>query len=410
MRNTIMTPSPLKRESFSSSYDSNCGPISMSGSFESSFGSSASAATSWDQCHTPSSQHFTLSRRQSSGSIDMDMLSSSRSSLTGSISPSEHMFFPMTSMGSMPQNMLTSMPSNDSNFLSTPSGKAVMNANMMNYDFTDVNTIYRPLEMQDFMHDGLPALSFDSSSPLPMGSSPAHYVDPSQTTFEPLCPSTPINIRSTSFSSPLDNYGSGSQHTPTYFQHFMSPPNAFTPTHSSPLSIKSESTLRRTPSLSAALELSSAALHRVQSTGSSGRIHKPLRNSKLDIVAAGLFHCDVKGCKSQKGFRRQEHLKRHKKTHYNQKDLNCEFCPKAFQLDRTDNYRSHVRLHAKVGNKGTRTKYFPKADEMVRRWDEEKERKNGNEKLNSLMSQSVGSRSTRRSTTLQSSPDLDLSL
>lgn len=408
MRNA-MTPSPLKRESFASSSDSSCGSMSMVSSFDSSFGSSASTASTWDHCYTPTSQDFSLSRRQSSGSIDMDVLSSSRSSLTGSVSPAEQMFFPMNSMTPMNSNMLTSIPSHDSNFsYATPCGKGTMNPNMMNFDFPTLN-MYNTLENPDYLCD-MPALSFESSSPLPLGSSPHHYVDPSQTTFQPFCPATPSHVKSeVTLGSPLDDFVPGSRSTPTYIKHFMSPPNSYTPCRTSTTSSRTSSTLHRTPT-AATLE-SSMALHQAQSTESTLRARKAQRKQpQLDVVAAGRFFCDFKGCKSkQQGFRRQEHLKRHKKTHLVIKNLQCCSCDKTFGEDRSDNFGAHVRLHTKPGRKNARTKFCLKAVALVAKWDSEKVRKGGVRKTASVGGSGTG-RSTRQSTTLPSSTKMDMDM
>ena len=149
----------------------------------------------------------------------------------------------------------------------------------------------------------------------------------------------------------------------------MSPRETLSKSPSSSFSSGSHSTLGRTPS-SQTLE-SSVALHRIQSVGGS-RISKqskrsPQVTSKIDRVAAGAFRCDHPGCKSEHGFKRHEHLKRHQRTHGAQKLLQCRFCTKKFQLDRSDNYRSHVKLHSE-DRKGSRTKYFPEAIDEVNSW------------------------------------------
>jgi hypothetical protein len=118
---------------------------------------------------------------------------------------------------------------------------------------------------------------------------------------------------------------------------------------------------------------SSSILHRVQG---SNRVRKErkLDSFNVNVVPGGQFRCDHPGCKSDHAFKRQEHLKRHKKTHMAQKDLNCQFCHKKFQQDRSDNYRSHVKLHSDPDKKGSRTKYFPGAAELVDKWAKDKSR------------------------------------
>lgn len=62
------------------------------------------------------------------------------------------------------------------------------------------------------------------------------------------------------------------------------------------------------------------------------------------------------------------------KTHSVQKLLQCSYCLKKFQQDRSDNYRSHVRLHSKKDSKGSRTKYFAEAEIEVASWGKDRSR------------------------------------
>jgi uncharacterized Zn-finger protein len=74
--------------------------------------------------------------------------------------------------------------------------------------------------------------------------------------------------------------------------------------------------------------------------------------------------CEWFGC--NKKFQRQEHLKRHEKTHNNPDSFACQFCGKIF--GRSDNLKQHVTLHTR---KTSRTEYFAGAqkvyDEMSRK-------------------------------------------
>jgi zinc finger protein BrlA len=74
--------------------------------------------------------------------------------------------------------------------------------------------------------------------------------------------------------------------------------------------------------------------------------------------------CEWDGC--NKRFQRQEHLKRHEKTHTKADLFSCQFCGKNF--GRSDNLKSHTKLHIK---QTPRTKFFPEAqrvyDEMNRK-------------------------------------------
>ncbi|KAH8599501.1 hypothetical protein B0O99DRAFT_466484, partial [Bisporella sp. PMI_857] len=53
--------------------------------------------------------------------------------------------------------------------------------------------------------------------------------------------------------------------------------------------------------------------------------------------------CPWDGC--NKRFQRQEHLKRHERTHSGTDYYPCPFCEKIF--GRSDNKKSHVKLHTK---------------------------------------------------------------
>ncbi|KIM96462.1 hypothetical protein OIDMADRAFT_87620, partial [Oidiodendron maius Zn] len=53
--------------------------------------------------------------------------------------------------------------------------------------------------------------------------------------------------------------------------------------------------------------------------------------------------CEWPGCNGR--FQRQEHLKRHEKTHMNAETYICRFCNRPF--GRSDNLKSHTRLHTK---------------------------------------------------------------
>jgi hypothetical protein len=339
--------------------------FSSDGHFDSSFSSSI---TPYGECYTPS-------KRDSFGISDLDGLSSSRTSLgsNGSNSPvDDSAFYSMTSMNHMAKN-----EADDKRHLYvTPCHKSIQDDNMMNYDYSQVNDMYGPLELQDdfsgfqaMMFDNLPGLLIhDTASPLLMTSSADNFVVPSQTFIsEPYRPSTPINMPSAILGSPLD----GRSESGETIKYFMSPRETHSQTPSSTFSSGPRSTVGRMLS-SLTLE-SSIALHRIQSIGGS-RVSRRLKRSpqvtsKIDCVPPGAFRCDHPGCKSENGFQRREHLKRHQRTHAAQKPLLCRYCLKTFQEDRFDNYQSHVRLHAKGR---PRTKYFPEAVDEVNSWEKKK--------------------------------------
>jgi hypothetical protein len=120
----------------------------------------------------------------------------------------------------------------------------------------------------------------------------------------------------------------------------------------------------------------SATLHRVQSSSTQATKQEiTLPQFKVDHVVVGVHKCTIPGCKSESGFRRLDHLKRHQKTHRDKKELKCIYCQKIlFQVDRSDNYRQHVCLHATPDRKGKRMKFDVKALAEVAEWEEIKTR------------------------------------
>lgn len=68
--------------------------------------------------------------------------------------------------------------------------------------------------------------------------------------------------------------------------------------------------------------------------------------------------CQWPGCIAK--FQRQEHLKRHEKTHGPGEPIPCDFCSKKF--GRSDNLKSHIKLHFETKRKASRTKFFPEAE------------------------------------------------
>ncbi|EPQ62956.1 Bgt-4361 [Blumeria graminis f. sp. tritici] len=74
--------------------------------------------------------------------------------------------------------------------------------------------------------------------------------------------------------------------------------------------------------------------------------------------------CNFEGC--EKKFVRQEHLKRHQRTHYNPDSFQCPFCSRTFS--RFDNLRAHMKLHDKGGpdRPNRRTQYFKDAGKIIK--------------------------------------------
>jgi zinc finger protein BrlA len=119
---------------------------------------------------------------------------------------------------------------------------------------------------------------------------------------------------------------------------------------------------------------SPAALHRAQTQqdaekhakGQMARVEKrrmkrALRESILPnnwrVQNKPKKFCTWPGCNGK--FQRQEHLKRHEKTHNGKEVFPCPFCEHIF--NRTDNLKQHVWLHTQEGKKSSRTKYHPDA-------------------------------------------------
>jgi len=128
--------------------------------------------------------------------------------------------------------------------------------------------------------------------------------------------------------------------------------------------------------LGQALE-TSAALHRVQfdNRESRSRQKKPAKrepsmipNFSLKVQRQAKKTCSFAGC--HKKFQRQEHLKRHERTHTNNEWHPCPFCKKTRPFSRADNFKSHIKLHCAY-KKSSRTDFHPGAqdyyDELCRK-------------------------------------------
>lgn len=74
---------------------------------------------------------------------------------------------------------------------------------------------------------------------------------------------------------------------------------------------------------------------------------------EVEVAAKATFDCDEGGCSAK--FKRQEHLKRHKRSVHQPDNVEpCELCGQAFT--RRDNLKSHVKRHLVEPNKkGKRT-------------------------------------------------------
>jgi hypothetical protein len=365
MKNGMFGGYMNRGESYAHSNHSN---KSLSGvSFDSSF-SSADSIDSWEMIATPSP-----TRRDSYDPFDMDALSFSSSRTSMASSPIHQEFATSISCN------MAGIP-NQSLMYSTPSNKTPLNHSLMTYDFQYGNVMYSDLN-EEFASDPA-SMSFEDSSPISIGTptlSPYHFVNPSQTFLEPFQPTTPLGTprkssRNALASSPMEDFSCQSGQPP----YFMSPMQS--PCRSSARSSASSVSVKRSSSTSPALA-SSAALHRVQETCRINklRVKNESFGNGISRVAAGEYFCNFPGCQKSKnrGFTRQEHLKRHLLTHTQARDLGCPFCHKCFQSDRKDNWKAHIKLHALPDKKAKRTQFDPNAvvlyAKLMRESEKEKE-------------------------------------
>ncbi|KAK0748526.1 hypothetical protein B0T21DRAFT_407034 [Apiosordaria backusii] len=121
------------------------------------------------------------------------------------------------------------------------------------------------------------------------------------------------------------------------------------------------------------------------SSSSSRQRHARMRDSKrgvkdgIDGGGGGrggvepkaMHRCPVPGC-TYGPYRRNEHLKRHLRTHGiggDQEEWICEFCPpaKPKTFNRRDNFTAHIKLHTRPKGKNSRTEYNVAAIEVYNR-------------------------------------------
>ncbi|KAL3424199.1 hypothetical protein PVAG01_03480 [Phlyctema vagabunda] len=159
-----------------------------------------------------------------------------------------------------------------------------------------------------------------------------------------------------------------SQSSGDRLEYFMSPSPGAETDQDSPFTTPSKCSTpsqRNFPGLETSL-----SLQRVQSEPA---VERKTANKKyplpdnLSVQKQAKRCCPWPGCQGR--FQRQEHLKRHMKTHRNEIKLPCQFCGKVF--GRADNLKSHIRLHMHPKKKSSRTDFFPGArrvyEEMSRK-------------------------------------------
>lgn len=207
-----------------------------------------------------------------------------------------------------------------------------------------------------------PSLVPDLQSPMSeLGSIYGDFINPSQTFlngYEAQSPSYMCKYESSPMSayakseSPAASYMSFSDDT----KSCPRTPCSTTPSRSSPLRQPIFEPLK-----------TSIALHRVQNGSPGRRVQKKLKRHSnvipnVNIHPIGTNECQFANCK--KRFQRREHLRRHERDVHTQMvpPYKCDFCTKAF--GRSDNLKSHIKLHADENNEGkksARTKYHPEA-------------------------------------------------
>ncbi|EXL65853.1 hypothetical protein FOPG_17940 [Fusarium oxysporum f. sp. conglutinans race 2 54008] len=93
---------------------------------------------------------------------------------------------------------------------------------------------------------------------------------------------------------------------------------------------------------------------------------------QADVVRRPMCKCNYPGC--HKGFRRNEHLRRHKQTYHGEgpNRFSCEFCRKD-QFNRQDNLNNHRKLHARPNSRNRGVVFIPAAVPVIEQ--EERSRK-----------------------------------
>ncbi|KAK7570638.1 hypothetical protein V3481_019184 [Fusarium oxysporum f. sp. vasinfectum] len=95
---------------------------------------------------------------------------------------------------------------------------------------------------------------------------------------------------------------------------------------------------------------------------------------QTDAVRRAMCKCDYPGC--HKGFRRNEHLRRHKQTYHDEgpNRFSCEFCGKD-QFNRQDNLNNHRKLHARPNSRNRGVEFVPAAVPVIEQEERSKKRR-----------------------------------
>ena len=338
----------------------------------------SSDASNWDSSsaaatplHTPTRLDFNFVKLEEAAF----------STMTPSCTPERHVSdATFCNMSSMTQEMLSGFQDPNMNF----SGKLPPDQATIGYN--DFSTYVGPTSNSFGNHSqmSLGPRPFDSDlySPITeLDHSPTeNFVVPSQTTFtktfdtnSPMRPVTSLQF-DIQYDDPIPDYDSSFE--------IDNSPNDEILEYLIPSYNESKS-LSTTPSRPPAFQQqfleslrTSTVLHVIQEQTKAEKQTQPARNTRRQIkkerqetgVSNGIrvsklpmakIPCKWPGCVRK--FSRQEHFKRHERTHFNLESFPCKFCARPF--GRTDNLRAHVRLHGLPTKKSSRTQYHPDAME-----------------------------------------------
>jgi zinc finger protein BrlA len=244
---------------------------------------------------------------------------------------------------------------------------------------TYAESTFDQFDMQYSIHDGLAAMELNMFSPMSHLLSPSlstNFVVPSQTTLASTYDvhSTLLEIKPQPVSSSASNcelesiMRSLDSSDEVEMKPFDTSESGSTTSCGSSLeqnsmeeSLQSSLNLQRLQSGKPGMR----QLRRQRTRSSS--IALPAVSSHIRVQNRAIKKCKVAGCNAR--FQRQEHLKRHEKTHFEERVYICQFCDRKF--GRSDNLKSHTRLHTNPSKKSSRTLYFPGAldvyEEMSRK-------------------------------------------
>jgi len=242
-------------------------------------------------------------------------------------------------------------------------GKAMSEQSMFNIQGIPA-PMYEPFGSQMDLLGNAPALELGLSSPTSgSGSPPDNFIDPAFINTYDMHIHTPLpserfeGIQTPDYGFSLGNSpAEDSKHIRIYYDDVKS-------ASSTPSKHCSDGYLR--PQKFEDLQ-ASVALQQVQDDKRSDRktrmrMKRELGAFPIKVQSQAKKPCSWPGCSSR--FQRQEHLKRHEKTHLKIDVFTCYFCPDGGKnFGRADNLKNHVLLHMNLeAKKSARTLYHPDA-------------------------------------------------